>query len=82
MAIGELLAREVAPVVSAEAFDKVTEEFSRMFRADNGMFRPDKFRNFVANNVNPNTWPSINERRIADRIDGYDRDDLGDSPDY
>jgi hypothetical protein len=23
-----------------------------------------------------------NERRIADRIDGYDRDDLGESPDY
>jgi hypothetical protein len=22
------------------------------------------------------------ERRIADRIDGYDRDDLGESPDY
>ena len=22
------------------------------------------------------------EKRIADRIDGYDRDDLGESPDY
>jgi hypothetical protein len=23
-----------------------------------------------------------NKKRIADRIDGYDRDDLGESPDY
>lgn len=26
--------------------------------------------------------PAIESRRTADRIDGYDRDDLGDSPDY
>lgn len=25
---------------------------------------------------------SENRRRVADRIDGYDRDDLGESPDY
>ena len=24
----------------------------------------------------------LRERRVADRIDGYDRDDLGESPDY
>jgi hypothetical protein len=81
-AIGELLAREVAPVVTAETFEAITHEFARMFKADNGMFKPDKFRNFVASKINPNAWPTVNERRIADRIDGYDRDDLGESPDY
>jgi hypothetical protein len=30
----------------------------------------------------PDKPVKVNDRRNADRIDGYDRDDLGESPDY
>ena len=32
--------------------------------------------------LKPNTGTRVNERRNADRIDGYDRDDIGLSPDF
>jgi hypothetical protein len=37
---------------------------------------------YVAELVEGTTFPEWPDSRVADRIDGYDRDDLGESPDY
>lgn len=47
VAIADVLAREVAPVINQDAFDTVVLELIRLFKADNPQFKPDYFRDYI-----------------------------------
>lgn len=47
VAIADVLAREVAPVISQDQLRTVVTNFSAMFRADNTRFSSERFREYV-----------------------------------
>ena len=48
VAIADVLAREIAPVINEDDFGTVLIEFVRLFRSDNARFKPDRFTDYVA----------------------------------
>jgi hypothetical protein len=49
-AIAEMLAREVAPVISTPDFGHVVNEFVVLFKGDNAKFSEQKFLNCITKN--------------------------------
>lgn len=43
---------------------------------------PEDQREWIFQSATVGRFPSPSEKRVADRVNGYDRDDLGESPDY
>lgn len=47
VAIADMLARDVAPVINKDAFGGIISSFVAMFKADNPKFAADYFREYV-----------------------------------
>jgi hypothetical protein len=71
----EAIAKLIGDIPEGDLRVVTAIRFADLFAKDNDKFKHDKFMK-ACRVVNTLT------DKVADRIDGYDRDDLGESPDY
>lgn len=67
--------------MSGFACQECGHKFKTIAAAEKAAFGPNGCPKCGGADIDEAVSVRVNERRIADRIDGYDRDDLGLSPD-